>query len=217
MDKNQTKIIQVDTYDGDCFGVRLSSGHTILLELGGRIREPAFIALIERGIFDQPQTDGERLYWPGGPSFTLEEIIAMVAQGDGKPRAEANRSTTAAKKRTAPRLIMKGVIGLGGALCLLFWLVLIFYALFLGGSPGPAYERTVPIAYAGVMTLGLFGAALGLAVLVRGKKGRLGLLLAVLFGAIGSLPLFLLELYAVGWLAFIVGIAPLLGLLLRKG
>jgi hypothetical protein len=78
-------ILKVEAFDGDCFGVTLSSGHTILLEFGNRIREPSFAALIERGVFDKPQTDGERVFWQDGPAFTVTEILAMVAQSGGKP------------------------------------------------------------------------------------------------------------------------------------
>ena len=71
-------IVNVEAFDDDCFGVTLESGHTILLELGGRIHEPAFAALIENGAFGKPKTDGGRLYWQGGPSITLAEIFEML-------------------------------------------------------------------------------------------------------------------------------------------
>lgn len=73
-------IIKVGALDGDCFDVTLSNGHTILLELGDRVNEPAFTKLIETRLFDRPQTDGKRLYWAGGPSFTVAEIFAMLAK-----------------------------------------------------------------------------------------------------------------------------------------
>lgn len=76
-------IVSVGALDGDCFDVTLSNGHAILLELGGRIREPAFAALIDNGLFDRPQTDGRRLFWIGGPSFTLEEIFSMLGSCEG--------------------------------------------------------------------------------------------------------------------------------------
>ena len=72
-------IARVDSFDGDCFDVTLSNGHTIMLELGDRIEEPAFAKLIERKLFDRPQTDGKRLYWINGPSYTVEEIFTMLA------------------------------------------------------------------------------------------------------------------------------------------
>ena len=55
----QSKIVRVEAFDGDTFGVTLESGHTILLELGNRIHEPAFTALIESGDFCKPYTDGK--------------------------------------------------------------------------------------------------------------------------------------------------------------
>ncbi|MEA5041087.1 MULTISPECIES: hypothetical protein [Oscillibacter] len=74
-------ISKVDALDGDCFDIQLSNGHSIFLELGERINEPAFAKLIEQRLFDRPQTDGQRLYWVGGPSFTVAEIFSMLARG----------------------------------------------------------------------------------------------------------------------------------------
>jgi hypothetical protein len=74
------KIVSVGALDGDCFSVTLENDHTILLELGNRVHEPAFAALIESGVFDKPQTDGERLCWPDGTSITLAEIFAILTQ-----------------------------------------------------------------------------------------------------------------------------------------
>jgi len=74
----QSRIIRVEAFDGDTFGITLESGHTILLELGNRIREPAFAALIESGGFCRPYTDGKGICWPGGVSITLEEILGML-------------------------------------------------------------------------------------------------------------------------------------------
>ena len=71
-------IIGVEAFEGDSFGVTLESGHTILLELSGRIHEPSFAELIEKGVFNKPQTDGERLYWPGGFSLNTAEIFDML-------------------------------------------------------------------------------------------------------------------------------------------
>jgi hypothetical protein len=73
-------IKNVGALDGDCFDVTLSNGHTILLELGNRVNDPAFAKLIETRLFDRPQTDGRRLYWVGGPSFTVADIFNMLAQ-----------------------------------------------------------------------------------------------------------------------------------------
>lgn len=74
----QPQIMRVEAFDGDTFGIPLDSGHAILLELGHRIREPAFAALIESGGFCKPYTDGRAIRWPGGASIALEEILTMV-------------------------------------------------------------------------------------------------------------------------------------------
>lgn len=77
-DSENLKIINVGALDGDTFSITLESGHTIFLELGDRIHEPAFAALIASGDFCKPCTDGEKLCWPGGMSFTLKEILEML-------------------------------------------------------------------------------------------------------------------------------------------
>ncbi|WP_313133517.1 hypothetical protein [Anaerocolumna sp.] len=82
------KITNVGALDGDSFGITLESGHTILLELGDRIREPAFAALIESGDFGKPYTDGENLCWPGGMSLTLEEILDMLLSRDNARQSQ---------------------------------------------------------------------------------------------------------------------------------
>ncbi len=74
-------IAKVDSLDGDCFDILLSNGHSIFLELGDRTGEPAFQRLIEQRLFDRPQTDGKRIYWVDGPSFTVAEILTMLAKG----------------------------------------------------------------------------------------------------------------------------------------
>ena len=83
MESRHLTIVSVGALDGDSFGITLESGHTILLELGSRIREPTFAALVESGDFCKPQTDGRRIYWPGGAAITLEEILGMLlSSGD---------------------------------------------------------------------------------------------------------------------------------------
>ena len=82
MESGHLKIVSVGALDGDTFSITLESGHTIFLELGSKIRDPVFAALVENGNFCKPLTDGGRIYWPGGASITLEEIVGMLL-GDG--------------------------------------------------------------------------------------------------------------------------------------
>ncbi len=74
----QSRIVRVEAFDGDTFGITLESGHTVLLELEHRIKEPAFATLIEIGDFCKPYTDGKAICWLGGVSITLEEILEML-------------------------------------------------------------------------------------------------------------------------------------------
>lgn len=91
-DNENLKIIHVGALDGDTFGITLESGHTILLELGDRIHEPAFATLIESGDFCKPSTDGEKLYWPGGMSLTLNEILQMLlSQGNAQQNKDNHK------------------------------------------------------------------------------------------------------------------------------
>lgn len=79
----QSRIVRVEAFDGDTFGITLESGHTVLLELEHRINEPAFAALIESRDFGKPYTDGKAICWPGGVSITLEKILEMLlSRGD---------------------------------------------------------------------------------------------------------------------------------------
>jgi hypothetical protein len=74
----QSRIVRVEAFDGDTFGITLESGHTVLLELEHRIKEPVFATLIECGDFCKPYTDGKAICWPGGVSITLEKILEML-------------------------------------------------------------------------------------------------------------------------------------------
>ena len=96
---------------------------------------------------------------------------------------------------------------------ILLWLVMLFFALLLGGSPGPGYERTVPLFFAGIILLGLFSAAAGLAGGIASMCGARKpafamIIIAALLGAAGSVPLFLLDLAPVGVFYGLVGVLP---------
>jgi hypothetical protein len=108
------------------------------------------------------------------------------------------------------------------AVALPIWLGFLFFAFFLGGSPGPDYERSVPYSYVGVMTLGFSGTVLALAAGITGLKAKpvkaLLPFCAVLLGVMGSMPFFWMDLAAVGLFALLPGALPslLYLLLIRK-
>lgn len=91
MESERLKIVRVGALDGDSFGITLESGHTILLELGSRIEEPAFAVLVKNGDFCKPRTDGKRIYWAGGASITLEEILEMLLSPGNATQNQNNR------------------------------------------------------------------------------------------------------------------------------
>lgn len=104
---------------------------------------------------------------------------------------------------------------------LVFWLGFIFFALFFGGSPGPYSEqRTMPLAYIGIMAIGLLGAKLGIAAGITGlgakPAGKILPLCAAMLGIIGSLSFFLMDLTVMGVLALLPGILPSLLYLILK-
>jgi hypothetical protein len=112
------------------------------------------------------------------------------------------------------RTALKVLFIVGQVIAIFIWFIMVFYALFLGGSPGPGYDRSVPVSYAGIIALGLLGAIIAVAGHAAGKKTLLAA--AAILGVIGCVPLFMLDLPAVGLPFFLLGIAPLLGLTICK-
>jgi hypothetical protein len=111
--------------------------------------------------------------------------------------------------------VLKALLIFVASLTILLWLALLFYAFLLGGSPGPGYERTVPMSFAGVMAIGLAGAVVGLVGIAKAPKGKPSLIAAAVLGAVGGVPLFLLELPVVGVIVLLTALAPFFGLLIR--
>lgn len=106
-------------------------------------------------------------------------------------------------------------------IALVIWICFLFFALFLGGSPGPGYDRTVPYIYVGIIALGVLGAVIGLTAGIKGTgekpAGKILPVCSAVLGAIGSVPFFLLELTAAGIIALLVGVLPdLLHLVLTR-
>jgi len=105
----------------------------------------------------------------------------------------------------------------GGIIGAAFWLAMLFFALFLGGSPGPGHARTVPLLYIPIIALGFIGALLSIAAAVKANRGRSLAVLSILFGAAGCIPFFLLQLTLMGLIVFAVAAAfPTFGLLFTR-
>jgi hypothetical protein len=110
------------------------------------------------------------------------------------------------KKSKVPGILLIA----GSAFGILFWLAALFFSFFLGGSPGPGYERSMPLISVAVMCFGFLGAALGLVAGVASLLGanaaaRAMVIIAALLGVAGSVSFFLADLGAVGIFVMLIG------------
>jgi len=117
------------------------------------------------------------------------------------------------KKKSLAR-IPAVVLTVGSAVGLFYWFVMLFFAFSSGDSGPPDYERSVPLIYAFIITLGFVGAAAGFAAGILKSTRRAGKLVkwlpyaALALGAAGCSPLFILGLTAVGVVALLFGVVP---------
>ena len=72
------EIIRVGALDDTKLDIELSNGSLILLDIRRLLAEPAFAALLEDDRVLYPRTDGGRVYWPGGPSLTVERLMQLI-------------------------------------------------------------------------------------------------------------------------------------------
>ena len=110
-------------------------------------------------------------------------------------------------------LIVASIIGM------FFWLAMTTFAFLMGGSPGPGYERTVPINYVVIIALGFVSTASALAIgkkKMRGFSKITAIILLVLLVVSASIPLFLLELTEIAAIAIVIGFLPICFLFLIK-
>ena len=108
-----------------------------------------------------------------------------------------------------PGVIMVTLSSIG----IVLWLGLTLFSLLFGGSPGPGYERTVPIMAVFFMALGAVGSIIGVNAGVKALRGfrkaafnRVGISVAFCMSA--SLPLFMLDLLQMGVVCILVGLIP---------
>lgn len=108
------------------------------------------------------------------------------------------------------------LLAVGSVVGILFWLIAVFFALFLGGSAGPdAAQRAVPLHYVAMLCLGLVSAAIGFGAGIksaaRGANIAMDLLLiwCAILSAAGTIPFLLLGLTQVWLIALAFGMLPL--------
>ncbi len=112
------------------------------------------------------------------------------------------------KKSTGTPAILCIVISM---VALVIWFFVVIFAFLFGGSPAPGYERSFPSLYICIVALGFLGAALALAVGIRGLKrkavGKLLPIFVTVLGVIGSAPFFAMDLAEMGLITLMVGIS----------
>jgi len=72
------KIIRVGALDNNKLDIELSNGSLILFDLHLLLSEPEFAELLEDDRILYPKTDGNKIYWRGGPCVLLERLMKMV-------------------------------------------------------------------------------------------------------------------------------------------
>lgn len=72
------RIIRVSALDSEKLDIELSNGNLILLNLEILMKMPQYAVLLEDNRILYPKTDGEKIFWPNGPSFSLENVIQML-------------------------------------------------------------------------------------------------------------------------------------------
>ncbi|MDL2294612.1 hypothetical protein LJC60_08300 [Ruminococcaceae bacterium OttesenSCG-928-D13] len=75
-------ITRVDTVGGDMLDIQLDNGNIILLAVERLLREPRFAPLGEDDRVFYPHTDGQSLYWQGGPRLTVTELQKLAFDKD---------------------------------------------------------------------------------------------------------------------------------------
>lgn len=63
--------------------ITFSNEQTVLLPLTDKAHDSAFAELLEDNRICRPKTDGDRVYWTGGPSLSCAEILQMVRGNSG--------------------------------------------------------------------------------------------------------------------------------------
>ena len=76
--------------------IRLDNGQIIILSLNDKGDDPRFADIVAGRYMEQPTTDGERVYLPGGSSIGLNEIIATLRNGETTHKRDGKRWITAA-------------------------------------------------------------------------------------------------------------------------
>lgn len=83
------QIIRVDILDGQTLDIELSNGHLILFDTQ-RLprRDHSYDTLRATELLTRPETDGQSVYWAGGPRIELSKIMELVTGQAGRDGEE---------------------------------------------------------------------------------------------------------------------------------
>lgn len=74
------KIAAVIPGDNYCLTVRLDNNNAVTIDLKRKLFTVRFSELRDEDVFRAAATDGELVYWPGGLSIDIGEIMEIVVK-----------------------------------------------------------------------------------------------------------------------------------------
>jgi len=98
---NKIKTVFMDVrYEDDkpdvSLDIHLENGHILIIFLNKDDTNARFINFAENNHRGQPLTDGERIYWPDGPSLEFDELVDSLKYSGTRPPARKTTVTTIA-------------------------------------------------------------------------------------------------------------------------
>ncbi len=74
------KITSVITGDEYLLTVLLDSNNSVTIDMGKKLLTIRFSELRDKAVFRAAKTDGKSVYWPGGFSLDLDEIMEIAVK-----------------------------------------------------------------------------------------------------------------------------------------
>ena len=74
------KITEVILEEGYSVTVRFDDKPPVTVDMGKKLHTARFSELRDRLMFSEVKTDGKTVYWPGGISITISEIMEIVSK-----------------------------------------------------------------------------------------------------------------------------------------
>lgn len=87
------EIVRVDIVDGQTLDIELSNGHLILFDTQ-RLpsAEHSYDGLRDLEVLPRPVTDGQSVFWQGGPRLALTDLLCWLSTQDTN-EVESDKAT----------------------------------------------------------------------------------------------------------------------------